>query len=200
MTTHHHHDDIVGYTFNADNYCPSCIVSVLPTGEGEAFDGWALAEGAAPMSTEDNLTEIAVAFGIDRMTETSFDSDEFPKVIFRYHLDINGDVPTEVCGKCAERLDGLDEAIVTEDDFDEDDSIAVVLDGLVGRPSVMDTIIQFAGTRQGTDERVVVAVDHRPAHDIIAALCDEDEILVYAEAWQLRTLHEDEVVLHPVER
>jgi hypothetical protein len=73
---------IVGYTFAVDNYCPDCIVASLPTGPGEAFDGWALAKGADNMSTEANLSEVAAAFGIDRDDERTFDSSEFPKVIF----------------------------------------------------------------------------------------------------------------------
>jgi hypothetical protein len=76
-----HATDIVGYTFNADTYCAEHIIDALPTGEGEAFDGWALAKGVT-MSTEDNLSEIAYAFQIDRMDESSYDSSEFPKVIF----------------------------------------------------------------------------------------------------------------------
>jgi hypothetical protein len=86
--------DIVGYTFNADNYCPDCIIAVLPTGDGEAFDGWALAKGVR-MSTEDNLHEIAAAFGIDWTDEHSFDSSEFPKVIFDSQLESD-----EYCGRC----------------------------------------------------------------------------------------------------
>jgi hypothetical protein len=74
--------DIVAYTFQAEQYCPEHIIGALPTGEGEPFDGWALAEGAAPMSAEENLNELAAAFGIDRMDEHSFDSGDFPKVVF----------------------------------------------------------------------------------------------------------------------
>lgn len=87
-------DAIVGYTFQCDTYCPACVVDTMPTGEGDTFDGWALAEGVN-MSAEENLAEIAEAFGIDRMDETSFDSTDFPKVIFA-----SGD--SEVCGRCRE--------------------------------------------------------------------------------------------------
>ena len=73
--------EIVGYVYAGEYYCPNDIIDALPTGEGEAFDGWKLADGVR-MSTEDNLSEIAVAFGIDRMDESSFDSDDFPKVVF----------------------------------------------------------------------------------------------------------------------
>ena len=87
-------DTIVGYTYQADIYCPSCIIHELPTSEGEKFEGWELAEGVR-MSTEDNLTEIAQAFGIDRFDESSYDSDDFPKVVFVGMVE-EGDV----CGRC----------------------------------------------------------------------------------------------------
>lgn len=90
---------IAGYTFQADNYCPWCIIGVLPTGEGEAFDGWAIAGGAPPISVEDNLDEIAAAFSIDRYDEGSYDSDDFPKVIFG--TDTTED---DVCGACGEEI------------------------------------------------------------------------------------------------
>lgn len=94
-----HATDIVAYTFNADTYHPWCILDVLPTGPGEAYDGWALAEGFR-MSTEDSLSEIAAAFGIDRMDEGSFDSGDFPKVVFAYQVENDDDV----CGSCGEPL------------------------------------------------------------------------------------------------
>lgn len=90
---------IAGYTYAADQYCPSCIIAQLPTGPGGAFDGWALAEGVS-MSTEANLAEIAAAFSIDRMDERSYDSDEFPKVIFAIQLEED-----ERCGACGEELE-----------------------------------------------------------------------------------------------
>jgi hypothetical protein len=93
-----HATDIVAYGYNADIYCPRCIIAALPTAEGGAFDGWALAPGVR-MSTEDNLDKLADAFGIDREDERSFDSGEFPKVVFR---DIVG---TDVyCGRCQEPI------------------------------------------------------------------------------------------------
>lgn len=92
--------DVVGYVFQADIYCPDCIIGQLPTGEGQAFDGWALAPGADLMSTEDNLAEIAAAFQIDRQNESSFDSGDFPKVIFA------SDADCEQCGHCHQLLIG----------------------------------------------------------------------------------------------
>lgn len=88
-------DDIVGYVYKADTYCPDHIVGRLPTGPSEDFDGWALAHGVT-MSVEDNLDEIAAAFGIDREDEYSFDSDYFPKVVFR---DIAEDTQCGECGR-----------------------------------------------------------------------------------------------------
>lgn len=93
--------EIIAYAYRADEYCPRCIVRALPTGEGEAYDGWALASGVR-MTTEENLSEIAAAFGIDRMDERSFDSGDFPKVIFAdsetdspYHCAVCGDLIPE---------------------------------------------------------------------------------------------------------
>lgn len=92
-------DDIVGYTFRADLYCPYHIVAQLPTGPDEAFDGWALAPGVG-MTVEENLNEIAYAFGFDRGDEASFDSGDFPKVVFR---DALGD--DDRCGECHTELE-----------------------------------------------------------------------------------------------
>lgn len=94
-----HSFDIVAYMYQADLYCAGCITEVLPTGPGEKYDGWSLADGVS-MSTEADLDEIAAAFGIDRKAEETFDSGEFPKVVFRDQLE--GD---EYCGKCQTPLD-----------------------------------------------------------------------------------------------
>lgn len=108
--------DIVGYTYRADQYCPCCIVGQLPTGPGGAFDGWGLATGVT-MPTEENLSEIAAAFGIDRMNERSFDSDEFPKVVTAEmarsigqgdtvptYWETGGDDYADRCGNCGKVL------------------------------------------------------------------------------------------------
>ena len=72
--------DIVGYMFRAAIYCPNHIVDAIT--DTEDFDGWKLSE-AIRMDVEDNLNEIAAAFGYNRQDESSFDSEDFPKVIFR---------------------------------------------------------------------------------------------------------------------
>lgn len=76
--------DIVGYTFRAAIYCPEHVLAAM-TATPE-FEGWELADGV-DMSVEDNLTEVAVAFGIDRDKEYTFDADEFPKRIFGWEAD-----------------------------------------------------------------------------------------------------------------
>jgi hypothetical protein len=91
-------DDVVGYVFKADLYCTEHIFDRLPVGPSEDFDGWALAWGSE-MPTEQNLDEIAAAFGIDRGDESSFDSDYFPKVVFRDQA--NDD---DRCGTCGVAL------------------------------------------------------------------------------------------------
>jgi hypothetical protein len=103
-------DDVVGYTYNADLYCHDCIIAALPIGEGQAFDGWALAP-SIDMDTESHLSEIAAAFGIDRGDEASFDSGDFPKVLFRDMLSEEPELvfdPEEWspdrCGSCGEML------------------------------------------------------------------------------------------------
>ena len=97
-----HAFDIVAYTFQADTFCPECIVSQLPTGDGEAFDGWGIAERYPHnVAVEANLTEIATAFGIDRMDEHTFDSGDFPKVVFSSQVE-----EQEWCGSCGSEIDG----------------------------------------------------------------------------------------------
>lgn len=88
--------DIVGYTYKAENVHPRCLK--LDTAEGGAFDGWALASGVR-MSVEANLNEVAAAFGIDRMNERTFNSDEFPKVIFADSIEDG-----ECCSACGTPL------------------------------------------------------------------------------------------------
>ena len=62
--------DVVGYTFRADLYCPGCALIVA-------------AERPLASSVEAQLDLIAVRSGMDRQDERSFDSGDFPKVLFR---------------------------------------------------------------------------------------------------------------------
>lgn len=89
---------IVGYMFQADQFCGRCIGGQLPTGPGESFDGWA-STPSVMLTPEENLNEVAAAFGIDRGDESSFDSDEFPKVIRADQVRDD-----DRCGACGELL------------------------------------------------------------------------------------------------
>lgn len=84
--------DIVGYTYQADTFCPKDVIEVLIE-RGEA------SPAARDMRTEDALDQIAGANGIDRQDERTFDSGDFPKVIFE--SDVEGD---ERCAECGEIL------------------------------------------------------------------------------------------------
>lgn len=91
-----HATDIVGYVFKADTYCREHIMpAVMAT---KKYDGWELAKGVT-MPVEQDLDEIAYAFQIDRQDESSFDADEFPKVIFRDQAE------DTYCGVCGEPLE-----------------------------------------------------------------------------------------------
>lgn len=85
---------IVGYTFAADNYCPEHVIDALPT-----------SEGGVHMSVEDNLDELAAAFGIDRTDESSFDSGNFPKIITKQQAEHDAGWGADVrCGRCGSDL------------------------------------------------------------------------------------------------
>lgn len=86
--------EIIAYDFEGERFCPTCMVKNLPTGEGEAFDGWALADGGPPMTIEQNLDEVSAAFGIIR----DIDQMEFPVRVHR--ADLQGH--QERCSDCGE--------------------------------------------------------------------------------------------------
>jgi hypothetical protein len=77
----------VAYTYQADLYCPQCMVFRLT--------GWT--------TTVDNIERVldaqAAHFGVDRSAENSFDSGFFPKVVFDHQLQ-GGDR----CGACGHEL------------------------------------------------------------------------------------------------
>lgn len=82
--------DIVAYSFCADILCPSCTVR-----------GWGKRRKNGE-SIEQMLTRIADHVSINRMDETSFDSGEFPKVVFADQ--VNGE-SYDHCGRCYECID-----------------------------------------------------------------------------------------------
>lgn len=77
---------IIGYTYQADTYCPGCI-------EGAYGDN----TYSAAMFPEEALDALAASAGIDRMDERSYDSEDFPKVVFHAEDD-------ETCADCGAEL------------------------------------------------------------------------------------------------
>ena len=77
---------IAGYTFQAEIFCPTCTFIEL-TGQRPMFD------------IETELDDYAKVHGINRYEEGTFDSGDFPKVIFSIQLEHR-----EHCGRCGERL------------------------------------------------------------------------------------------------
>jgi len=79
-------DTVVGYTFQAETLCKSCTYNA------------ALADWDPWVGPEAELDAMAARMGIDREDQTTFDSDDFPKVIFA--SDVDGDT----CDGCGEEL------------------------------------------------------------------------------------------------
>ncbi|MEY4081121.1 MAG: hypothetical protein RL430_1551 [Actinomycetota bacterium] len=79
---------IIGYAYLAAIYCPGCIVA--------AVNGTATRQGSF---AEQDLDALARERGIDRMDEHTFDSDDFPKVIFSTQVEDD-----EHCEKCGGAL------------------------------------------------------------------------------------------------
>ena len=79
---------IVAYTYDAETLCGECVVKAL------TFDDKLL-----HYSTEDALDALAKVMNIDRQDEYSFDSSEFPKVVFDTQIE-----EIELCDHCAIEL------------------------------------------------------------------------------------------------
>ncbi len=81
--------DIVAYTYKADIYCPGCIVTQVSHSPVAG-----LLESA-----EQALDVFAKLREIDRYDESTFDSDDFPKVVFASQLE-----EPEHCAACLTSL------------------------------------------------------------------------------------------------
>lgn len=93
-------DDIVGYTYRADLYCPGCILEAMVR-HGDASP----AVRDFTESVESTLDHLADCMALDRSDERTFDSGDFPKVVFRDSLVSEGDdAYPERCGSCGEVL------------------------------------------------------------------------------------------------
>ncbi len=87
---------VEAYTYNADIVCPDCIIKRF----GDDIEPAVVATGNA----ETVLDLAATARGIDRYDERSFDSGDFPKVVFGNQLNDDPDAGCEHCGDCHEPL------------------------------------------------------------------------------------------------
>ena len=72
--------DIVAYTYSANQFTPSGLIQTL-------INEKRLTLAALDMREEDALDQLAAYELIDREDERSFDSDSFPKVIFRDQVE-----------------------------------------------------------------------------------------------------------------
>lgn len=92
--------DIIAYQYAADIYCPLCIRTVA------AFQLAAPGEAAFMGRPEDGdnaeqfLDRWAAKAGVDRIDESTFDSGDFPKVVFASQGE-----ETEHCAECGCEID-----------------------------------------------------------------------------------------------
>jgi hypothetical protein len=77
--------DIVGYSYQAETFCPEHIVEQLAEIDLDPV--------------EHALDVLAQGRGIDRQDERSFDQSEFPKVIFASQVET-----PETCATCGKDL------------------------------------------------------------------------------------------------
>jgi len=82
----------IAYAYQADIICPDCIVGLLETRYGITTHYLG--------DVELQLAHIASDLGIDVDDETTYDSYDFPKVIFDY--DFND---AEICGNCFQPIE-----------------------------------------------------------------------------------------------
>jgi hypothetical protein len=79
----------VAYVYQADLYCPNCILPALGVPAGDL--------GRAEV--EQRLEDVSHDFDINRYREESYDSRDFPKVAFLEDLDCG-----DRCAGCGARL------------------------------------------------------------------------------------------------
>jgi hypothetical protein len=85
--------DVVGYAYHAALVCPACIVGLISGGEDTEP-----MPVPAGLTAEKGLALLAERLGVDRMNESSYDSDDFPKVVFRDQLEDADLDSCELCG------------------------------------------------------------------------------------------------------
>lgn len=85
---------IVGYTFRAENICANCVLHAVAEHRPDATS-----PGLFGLEPEHGLDQVAEWLGIEREDERTFDSDDFPKVIFASQVEDD-----EHCPKCHELI------------------------------------------------------------------------------------------------
>lgn len=78
--------DIVAYTYRADTWCPEGMRQEMIR-ELDAISLYPEMETA-----EDALNEMAKIAKVNREDESSFDSGNFPKVVFRNQIPVGGEI------------------------------------------------------------------------------------------------------------
>ena len=94
-----HATDIVAYTYQAELLCPACTYLALTSGESR--------DVLIDRTRHDVIRDIGVERGIDVDDEDSFDSSEFPKVVFAdqaYHCEDCRDYEYVACDHCGEPI------------------------------------------------------------------------------------------------
>lgn len=87
MTLHDY--QVVGYMYQAAEYCPACVVREIL--ERSRLEG----HGLSHIPTE-ALGLMARFRGIDMQDESSYDSDDWPKVVLGYQAEEH----ESVCDRC----------------------------------------------------------------------------------------------------
>ena len=90
-----HATTIVGYTYQADTYCPTCTTAMVRRNAGIPLSFWNSAPPNANVEATLDYYATHVIPDADRQDEYTFDSDTVPKVIFASQLET-----TEHCGAC----------------------------------------------------------------------------------------------------
>jgi uncharacterized alpha/beta hydrolase family protein len=93
---------VVGYQLRADQYCLDCIEDETI----KVVNNWtkidkSIFDNENVIDSEDMLDIIAKKIGIERMDEYTFDSWDFPKVIFADQID---DENIDYCGECQKSI------------------------------------------------------------------------------------------------
>ena len=95
--------DIVGYTFNGSVYCPddmkAIAVSAVNLADPSSFTSERGEDQVPDITTEFVLSIWAEEKGINHLREDSYDSGDFPKVVFATQVEDG-----ERCGACGEEL------------------------------------------------------------------------------------------------